>query len=142
MKDNNVCKDLKGEVNHTLRKGFDELIRYQLTLVDKIDKRMGSKQLDVLLRGNDKERICLIYELLNCIHNEAEEVRDHLPWKSWKKYEGFSFKESLPEVKMEIVDLFHFVVELAMAADMTSEEMSQMFDAKHRENLNRQERNY
>jgi len=142
MKDNNVCGDLKGEVNHELRLGLDELVKYQLTLVEKIDQRMGSDQLGVLLRGSDKERIALTYELLNCIHNEVEEVRDHLPWKSWKRYEGFDYRQSLPEIKMEVIDLLHFVIELAICCDMTTEEISQSYVAKHQENLNRQTRNY
>ena len=142
MKDQNVCKDLKGEINDKLMKGMDELIKYQLLLVEKIDQRMGSKQFQVLLDGNDGDRITLAYELLNCVHNEAEELRDWLPWKSWKKYPSYSLDENLPEIKMEIIDLFHFVTELAICMKMTSEEISVMYDAKHKENLARQQRNY
>lgn len=142
MKDENVCGNLVGEVNHDLRLGLDEMVKYQMLLIEKIDQRMGTNQLATLLRGSDKERISLAYELLNCIHNEVEEVRDHLPWKSWKDYKSYDYQKSLPEVKMEIVDLFHFVTELAMCFDMTSEEISRTYDAKHKENMNRQERGY
>ncbi len=142
MKDQNVCGDLKGEVNHELRLGLDELVKYQLALVEKIDQRMGSDQLGILLRGSDKDRVMLTYELLNCLHNEVEEVRDWLPWKSWREYKNYNLQEHLPEIKMEVVDLMHFVIELMMCVGMTTEEMSRMFHAKHLENLNRQERGY
>lgn len=145
MKDHNICGNLETAEQgsfHKIREGMDELVKYQLLLVEKIDKRMGTDQLGVLVRGSDKERILLAYELLSCIHNETEEVRDWLPWKSWKSYKDFDLQKVLPEIKMEIVDLFHFVTELMMCFDMTSEDLAKMYAAKHQENLNRQDRNY
>lgn len=140
--DQNECADLKGEVNHKLREGLDEMVKYQMVLVEKIEARMKNGIMNTILRGTDGDRISLGLDLLNCIHNETEEVRGWLPWKHWKQYENYNLQKHLPEIKMEIVDLFHFVTELAMCFNMTTEEISKMYDAKHKENLARQERNY
>jgi dUTPase len=79
---------------------------------------------------------------------EWAELLDHLPWKSWKSY-GVA-KDSAPEahpelvteMKFEVVDLLHFLLNCAIALDMDYQELLAIFEAKQQENRRRQEEGY
>lgn len=72
-------------------------------------------------------------------------------WKPWKK----SHKEQLPnmnynslsdrdkkELKMELIDIQHFLFNLMIASGMTAEELMNFYYAKNAENRERQKRGY
>lgn len=71
-------------------------------------------------------------------------------WKPWKKdhikshelrFNDLSENDKI-ELKMEIIDIQHFVFNLALAAGMTPEEFFNMYFAKNKENRNRQKNGY
>lgn len=70
---------------------------------------------------------------------EAGEVIDWHNWKHWKKTKK---KINITEIKYELVDCMHFLVEWMLIFDMTPEEMTQLYVTKNKENHNRQERSY
>ncbi len=53
--------------------------------------------------------------LLECIQNEMEEVRSWLDWKHWKEYEDFNYE--VIEIRFELIDILHFLVNLCMVYD-------------------------
>ena len=72
-------------------------------------------------------------------------------WKPWKK----AYREQAPnmtyasmsdrdkkELKMELIDMQHFLFNLMLAAGMTPEELMNYYFAKNKENVERQKRGY
>lgn len=85
-------------------------------------------------------RIKWTIDFIDCIHNELEEVRDRLPWKHWSRYEGFVLNER--EIKYELIDILHFLLDLFLVWGMTPEEVMKMYIAKMQQNIERQNSGY
>lgn len=71
-------------------------------------------------------------------------------WKPWKvknkdflngKLSDLS-PSDLKELKMELIDIQHFLFNLMLSVGMTSEEIYNFYLAKNKENINRQANNY
>jgi len=70
---------------------------------------------------------------------ETTELLDALPWKPWKK----SYVEvDLHNVHLEIVDIFHFVLELALIWGMDAKLIHEIYLKKMQENIDRQKKGY
>lgn len=70
---------------------------------------------------------------------ETTELLDALPWKPWKKsYE----KIDLNNVHIEIVDMMHFLVELAIIWGMKPQQLHGLYMKKMQENFDRQSKGY
>lgn len=79
-------------------------------------------------------------DFLACISSELEETREWLPWKHWRRYEDFQLNEK--EIKYELIDILHFLLNLFLVWDMTPEEVMKMYIVKMQENIARQEQGY
>lgn len=70
---------------------------------------------------------------------ETTELLDALPWKPWKKsYE----KVDLNNVHIEIVDMMHFLVEIALIWGLDSKALYTLYMKKMQENIDRQNKGY
>lgn len=82
------------------------------------------------------------------LQQELAETIDWLPWKSWKNYGTLpdeaieSHEELVNEVKFEVIDMMHFLLNMAIALGMSWDEVLDIFYTKQRENRARQERGY
>lgn len=71
-------------------------------------------------------------------------------WKKWKSNHGVAmnrkFDDLTPdekkELRMELVDIFHFFLNMCIAIDMTPEMLFNYYHAKNKENKERQIRGY
>jgi hypothetical protein len=71
-------------------------------------------------------------------------------WKPWKKdhhkIKTMSFndlsEDDKKELKMELIDIQHFLFNMMLACDMKPEEIFNYYMAKNEENRNRQKNNY
>ena len=63
------------------------------------------------------------------------------PWKPWKKNQPYGPKE-IKEAKLELVDVMHFLTNLALSMGMTSQEFHSLFIEKNKENHYRQDKGY
>lgn len=73
---------------------------------------------------------------INC---ETTELLDALPWKPWKK----SYKEvDLDNVHLEIIDILHFVLELAIIWGLDAKAIHEIYMKKMQENIDRQKKGY
>ena len=94
-----------------------------------------------------KDRINLIQRHWRDVCIEFAEMMERLPFKEWKKYDekvlkGYINKSQELETKYEYVDLMHFVINIGLCLGITAEELYLMYDAKNRENHDRQKRGY
>lgn len=102
-----------------------------------LDAKGRGKELDV----NEFTKMLTSFSLtcataLGC---ETTELLDALPWKPWKK--SYS-KIDLNNVQIEIVDMLHFVIELAIIWGMKPHELHDLYMKKMQENFDRQKLGY
>jgi dimeric dUTPase (all-alpha-NTP-PPase superfamily) len=74
--------------------------------------------------------IALIDELMEAIRET--------PWKPWKKQQQFN-KSAYQD---ELIDAWHFLINLTLASGMTSSDLYNKFIEKNKENHSRQDRGY
>jgi dimeric dUTPase (all-alpha-NTP-PPase superfamily) len=66
---------------------------------------------------------------------ELAELTDSVPWKWWAKYQTFDKQNA----RVEVIDLFHFLISLAQTLDMSAADVHDLYCRKHRVNQQRQE---
>ncbi len=72
------------------------------------------------------------------MQQEIAELTDSVPWKWWAKYQEFNMQNA----RVEVIDLFHFLISLAQTLDMSAEEVHRLYCDKHRVNHQRQDDGY
>ena len=63
---------------------------------------------------------------------------DSVPWKWWAKYQEFDEQNA----RVEVVDLFHFLISLAQTLGMTADDVHQAYIKKNKVNHERQDSGY
>lgn len=84
------------------------------------------------------ERIVEFRTHLLALEDELHEALAEMSWKPWAKAEYFNEKE----VKGELVDAFHFFMNLCLIAGMDADELFARYCAKRDVNIKRQEDGY
>ena len=74
---------------------------------------------------------------LTALKAEAVETEEELLWKWWSKDQI-----DLQNIRVEIVDMMHFLTSLALVAGMTPEEFHRLYTKKHEVNQQRQDQGY
>lgn len=69
---------------------------------------------------------------------EVAELTDSVPWKWWAKYQQFDKQNA----RVEVADLFHFLVSLAQILDMSAEDIFEAYRKKNEVNFQRQNSGY
>ncbi len=74
---------------------------------------------------------------LRALQEESKELEQDLLWKWWSKDQI-----DIQNIRVEIVDLMHFLTSLALTAGLSADEFHRLYTAKHRVNQQRQEKGY
>ena len=69
---------------------------------------------------------------------EIAELTDSVPWKWWAKYQKFDEQNA----RVEVVDLFHFLISLAQVLGMSADDVFAAYVKKNQVNFQRQETGY
>lgn len=69
---------------------------------------------------------------------ELSELVDSVPWKWWAKYQKFDEQNA----RVEVVDLFHFLISAAQVLGMDADDVYQAYLKKNAVNFKRQESGY
>jgi len=69
---------------------------------------------------------------------EVAELTDSVPWKWWAKYQQFDKQNA----RVEVADLFHFLVSLAQVLDMSADDIFEAYRKKNEVNFQRQDSGY
>lgn len=72
------------------------------------------------------------------MQQEMAELIDSVPWKWWAKYQTLDIQNA----RVEVVDLFHFLVSIAQVLGMTPDDVYNAYLKKNKVNHNRQETGY
>lgn len=104
-------------------------------LQEKLMERLGIKFKKMSLTDREKET----KELILAMQAELIELLNWTNWKNWKKTKK---KVDHMEIRFEIVDLFHFLIEIAVVWGMSADDIYHHFLAKNKENHVRQDKGY
>ena len=103
-------------------------------LQDQLNKRIGVNLDDL----TQEEKTKWVLNYARAMSQELAELTDSVPWKWWANYQKFDEQNA----KVEIVDLFHFLVSLALSMGMTAEDIFKAYVQKNEVNHKRQEGGY
>ena len=103
-------------------------------LQDVLNRRIGVNMDEM----NDEDRTKWVLNYVRAMQQELAELTDSVPWKWWAKYQEFDQQNA----KVEIVDLFHFLISLAQVMGMSADDVHQAYLKKNQVNHNRQESGY
>lgn len=99
-----------------------------------LNARIGVHTADM----NDDEKAKWILNYSRAMQQEMAELIDSVPWKWWAKYQEFDQQNA----RVEVVDLFHFLVSMAQVLGMSADDVYQAYLKKNKVNHDRQESGY
>ena len=107
---------------------FRELFRMQKAL----NERIGVKTDGM----NEAEKTKWTLNYCRAMTQEIAELTDSVPWKWWAKYQKFDDQNA----RVEVVDLFHFLISLAQVLGMSADDVFAAYVKKNAVNFQRQQR--
>ena len=110
---------------------LNELFQMQ----DSLNKRIG---VDSSKITNEEDRTKWTLNYCRAMTQELAELTDSVQWKWWAKYQKFD----LQNARVEVVDLFHFLISLAQVLGMDADEVYKIYLKKNEVNLQRQDSGY
>ncbi len=107
-----------------------ELFRMQQAL----NERIGVKTDGM----TDEQKTAWVLNYCRAMSQEIAELTDSVPWKWWAKYQKFDQQNA----RVEVVDLFHFLISLAQVLGMSADDVFAAYVRKNEVNFKRQETGY
>jgi dimeric dUTPase (all-alpha-NTP-PPase superfamily) len=107
-----------------------ELFRMQKALNERIGVKTDSM--------TEAEKTQWLLNYCRAMTQEIAELTDSVPWKWWAKYQKFDAQNA----RVEVVDLFHFLISAAQVLGMSAEDVFQAYVKKNAINFQRQENGY
>jgi dimeric dUTPase (all-alpha-NTP-PPase superfamily) len=107
-----------------------ELFRMQRDLNERIGVRTEGM--------SEAEKTQWLLNYCRAMSQEIAELTDSVPWKWWAKYQKFDEQNA----RVEVVDLFHFLISLAQVMGMSADDVFQAYVRKNEVNFKRQETGY
>jgi dimeric dUTPase (all-alpha-NTP-PPase superfamily) len=109
---------------------FRELFRMQQALNERIGVRTGGM--------SEADQTLWVLNYCRAMSQELAELTDSVPWKWWAKYQKFDGQNA----RVEVVDLFHFLISLAQVLGMSADDVFAAYVKKNEVNFQRQEGGY
>jgi dimeric dUTPase (all-alpha-NTP-PPase superfamily) len=107
-----------------------ELFRMQQALNERIGVRTAAM--------SEAEKTQWVLNYCRALSQEIAELTDSVPWKWWAKYQKFDEQNA----RVEVVDLFHFLISLAQVLGMSADDVFAAYVKKNEVNFKRQETGY
>jgi dimeric dUTPase (all-alpha-NTP-PPase superfamily) len=107
-----------------------ELFRMQQAL----NQRIGVNTAQM----SEEEKTKWILNYCRAMSQELAELTDSVPWKWWAKYQKFDEQNA----RVEVVDLFHFLISMAQVLGMSADDVFNAYVKKNEVNFKRQESGY
>lgn len=87
---------------------------------------------------DEAEKTKWILNYCRATTQELAELTDSVPWKWWAKYQKFDEQNA----RVEVVDLFHFIISLAQVLGMSAQDVHDLYMKKNEVNFQRQDSGY
>jgi dimeric dUTPase (all-alpha-NTP-PPase superfamily) len=104
------------------------------SLQDQLNKRIGVNT-DAM---TEEEQTKWVLNYTRAMQQEMAELIDSVPWKWWAKYQEFDKQNA----RVEVIDLFHFLISLGQVLGMTADDVHQAYLKKNEVNHQRQDSGY
>jgi dimeric dUTPase (all-alpha-NTP-PPase superfamily) len=117
-------------MNESPKDKFEELFRMQQALNERIGVRTTGM--------SEEEQTKWILNYSRAISQEMAELIDSVPWKWWAKYQKFDAQNA----RVEIVDIFHFLISMAQTLGMSADDVFNAYVKKNEVNFKRQDSGY
>ena len=111
-----------------------DMLEKLFKLQGELNRKIGIDTLSVA----EQKKPEWILNYCRALSQEIAELTDSVPWKWWAKYQKLDEQNA----RVEVVDLFHFLVSLAQTLGMTAEDIYQGYVKKNEVNHARQESGY
>jgi dimeric dUTPase (all-alpha-NTP-PPase superfamily) len=112
------------------RDKFEELFRMQQALNERIGVHTASM--------TEEEQTKWLLNYSRAMSQEMAELIDSVPWKWWAKYQKFDAQNA----RVEVVDLFHFLISMAQVLGMSADDVFNAYVKKNEVNFKRQDTGY
>lgn len=110
----------------------------KLSEIFEMQKQLNAR-IGVQLEGIDEEeQTRWVLNYTRAMQQELAELVDSVPWKWWARYQEFDMQNA----RVEVIDLFHFLISLAQTLGMTADDVFDAYVAKNKVNHQRQESGY
>ncbi len=111
-----------------------DLLRDMFNLQADLNRRIG---VDTTKLPEEKKAKWIL-NYCRAMSQEIAELTDSVPWKWWAKYQTLDKQNA----RVEVIDLFHFLISLAQVLDMDAQEVHDLYCRKHQVNQQRQDSGY
>jgi dimeric dUTPase (all-alpha-NTP-PPase superfamily) len=109
-------------------------LRELFAMQEALNRRIGVDTRNM----SEAEKTTWVLNYCRAMSQEIAELTDSVPWKWWAKYQKFDEQNS----RVEVVDLFHFLISLAQVLGMSADDVFNAYLKKNRVNLERQDSGY
>ena len=99
-----------------------------------LNKRIGVNTENM----SQEEKTKWVLNYTRAMTQELAELTDSVPWKWWAKYQKFDEQNA----RVEVVDLFHFLISLAQVLGMSADDVFNAYCKKNEVNFKRQDSGY
>jgi dimeric dUTPase (all-alpha-NTP-PPase superfamily) len=111
-----------------------DMLQEMFRLQEQLNERIGVRPKSM----NEADQQTWVLNYARAMSQELAELVDSVPWKWWARYQTFDKQNA----RIEVVDLFHFLISLAEVLGMTPEDVFRVYAQKHKVNLDRQDSGY
>ncbi len=87
---------------------------------------------------NEADKIHWVLNYCRALSQEIAELTDSVPWKWWARYQKFDEQNA----RIEVVDLFHFLISLTQVLGLSADDVFNAYVKKNEVNFKRQETGY
>lgn len=101
---------------------------------EELNARIGVNLKDI----DEEEQAKWVLNYSRAMQQEMAELIDSVPWKWWAKYQTFDKQNA----RVEVIDLFHFLISMAQTLGMSADDVYDAYIAKNKVNHQRQESGY
>ncbi|NUN93577.1 MAG: dUTP diphosphatase [Verrucomicrobiae bacterium] len=111
-----------------------DMLREIFRLQEQLNRRIGVK-----MKGMSRaEKVKWLLNYSRAMSQELAELNDSVPWKWWARYQKFDEQNA----RVEVVDLFHFLISIAQVLGMSAEDVYTAYTKKNQVNRQRQASGY
>jgi dimeric dUTPase (all-alpha-NTP-PPase superfamily) len=112
-----------------------DMLKEMFRMQTELNKRIGVGTPDTM---TEEEQQRWILNYCRAMTQEIAELTDSVPWKWWAKYQKFDIQNA----RVEVVDLFHFLISAAEILGMSADDVFNYYEAKNKVNFQRQDSGY
>ena len=111
-----------------------DMLQALFDMQEALNRRIGVRPCEL----TEEEQKHWLLNYTRAASQELAELVDSVPWKWWAKYQEFDIQNA----RVEVIDLFHFIISMAQVLGMTAEDVHDLYMKKNQVNFDRQDSGY